>query len=130
MNEASARHHSSPPLDQDLADEYARWFRCLADGTRVRVLSVVARAGRALTVGEVVAAVEKSQSTVSRHLRILADEGFVLAEQEGIRTLIRVDESCMTQLPAAARMIMGDPGAADGPSRRRTGSPPPRGRER
>lgn len=98
------------PLDRHLADEYAGWFRCLADGTRIRVLSVVAQAGRPLTVGEVVAAVGRSQSTVSRHLRILADEGFVIAEQDGIRTLIRVDESCMTLLPAAARAIMGGTG--------------------
>lgn len=103
-------------LDRRLADEYAGWFRCLADGTRIRVLSVVARAGRALTVGEVVAAVGRSQSTVSRHLRILADEGFVIAEQDGIRTLIRVDESCMTLLPAAARAIMG--GAEERPTAR------------
>lgn len=96
------------PLDQPTADEYASWFRCLADGTRVRVLSVVASAGRPLTVGEIVTAVGKSQSTVSRHLQLLAADRFVFLETEGVRTLVRVNDSCMTALPEAAAAIMGD----------------------
>lgn len=94
-------------LDQPTADEYASWFRCLADGTRVRVLSVVASAGRPLTVGEIVTAVGKSQSTVSRHLQLLAADRFVFLETEGVRTLVRVNDSCMTALPEAAAAIMG-----------------------
>lgn len=88
------------------ADEYARWFRCLGDGTRVRVLNVVAAAGRALTVGEIAAAVGRSQSTVSRHLQILAAGEFLTLEPAGVRTLVRVDESCMADLPSAAAAIM------------------------
>ena len=93
-------------LDQRTADEYASWFRCLADGTRVRILGVVARANRPLTVGEVVAEVGKSQSTVSRHLQILADDRFVQLVPDGVRTLVRVNESCMSALPEAAAAIM------------------------
>jgi len=93
-------------LDQETADEYASWFRCLADGTRVRILGVVARANRPLTVGEVVAEVGKSQSTVSRHLQILADDRFVQLVPDGVRTLVRVNESCMSALPEAAAAIM------------------------
>lgn len=94
-------------LHPETADEYAGWFRCLADGTRVRILSLVAAAGRPLTVGEIVAAVGKSQSTVSRHLQILANDEFVFTEQDGVRTLVRINESCMTALPEAAAAIMG-----------------------
>jgi DNA-binding transcriptional ArsR family regulator len=93
-------------LDQTAADEYASWFRCLSDGTRVRILSVVARAGSPLTVGEIVEEVGKSQSTVSRHLRILAEDRFVFLEPDGVRTLVRVNDSCMTALPEAAAAIM------------------------
>jgi DNA-binding transcriptional ArsR family regulator len=84
-------------LPQEQADEWASWFRCLSDGTRVRVLHVVATADGPLTVGEIVSAVGRSQSTVSEHLRILADERFV-----------RVNTSCMRALPEAAEVIMGD----------------------
>ena len=93
-------------LPQASADEYASWFRCLSDGTRVRILSLVAAADRPLRVGEIVDAIGKSQSTISRHLKLLADEGFVLTEPDGVRTLVSVNESCMTALPQAAAAIM------------------------
>jgi DNA-binding transcriptional ArsR family regulator len=95
-------------LPQEQADEWASWFRCLSDGTRVRVLHVVATADGPLTVGEIVSAVGRSQSTVSEHLRILADERFVFMEPDGVRTLVRVNKSCMRALPEAAEVIMGD----------------------
>ena len=94
------------PFDQRKAEEYASWFRCLADGTRIRILNVVANASRPVTVGEIVDAVGKSQSTVSRHLQILADDGFVFTEPAGVRTLVRVNEACMIALPEAAAAIM------------------------
>jgi DNA-binding transcriptional ArsR family regulator len=93
-------------LDQTTADEYANWFRCLADGTRVRILNIVATEGRPMTVGEIVERIGKSQSTVSKHLQILAEDEFVLTEPDGVRTLVRVNDSCMTALPEAASAIM------------------------
>ncbi len=100
------------PLTDQAAEEYAAWFRCLADGTRLRVLNVVATAARPLTVGEIVDAVDRSQSTVSRHLQVLAEEEFVLTEADGVRTLVRVNNKCMTALPRAAAVIMGQPAEA------------------
>lgn len=89
------------------AGDYASWFRCLADGTRLLVLNAVATAGRAVTVGEVVARVGVGQSTVSHHLRILADERFVFLRADGTRTLVTVNPACLTELPEAAARIMG-----------------------
>ena len=97
------------PLSQPVADEYASWFRCLADGTRLRVLHVVASADGPITVGEIVERLDKSQSTISRHLRVLADERFVLTEPDGIRTLVRANPDCMSELPLAAAVVMGAP---------------------
>lgn len=97
---------NSPTLGPAEADEYARWFRCLADGTRLRILHTVAAAGRSMTVGDIVDAVGRSQSTVSAHLRILAAEGFVFTEPDGVRTRVRVNDACMTALPDAAAVIM------------------------
>jgi DNA-binding transcriptional ArsR family regulator len=93
-------------LDQATADEYASWFRCLADGTRVSILNIVANSDHPMTVGEIVEIVGKSQSTVSRHLQILAEERFVLTEPDGVRTLVKVNETCMVALPEAAEAIM------------------------
>ena len=59
-----------------------------------------------MTVGEIVAQLDKSQSTISRHLQVLAREGFVITEPDGVRTLIRANPECMDALPAAAALVM------------------------
>lgn len=89
------------------ANEYALWFRCLSDPTRIRLLNLVALAGQPMTVGELVDLIGKSQSTVSRHLQLLADQGFIITEQDGVRTLVSVNVACMADLPMAAQRIMG-----------------------
>ncbi|MEL6985441.1 MAG: metalloregulator ArsR/SmtB family transcription factor [Actinomycetota bacterium] len=88
------------------AEEYASWFRCLSDPTRVRILNHVAEAAEPVTVGEIVEAIGKSQSTVSRHLQVLADDRFVFTEADGVRTLVTVNRLCMVELPRAATAIM------------------------
>lgn len=93
-------------LDQATADEYARWFRCLSDGTRLRVLHVVAASAEPMTVGDIVSQLDRSQSTISRHLAVLAEQEFVLMEADGVRTLVRANPSCMTALPIAAAAVM------------------------
>ena len=93
-------------LTQTDADEFAQWFQCLADGTRLRILNFVAGATEPLTVGEIVDAIGKSQSTVSRHLAILAVDRFVFMETEGVRTLVTANPACMTALPDAVARIM------------------------
>ena len=96
-----------PALSLEDADEYASWFRCLADGTRLLVLNAVATAGRAMTVGEIVARVGIGQSTVSHHLRTLAAERFVHMRADGTRTLVTVNRNCLQEFPEAAARIMG-----------------------
>ena len=96
-----------PALAAEDAHEYACWFRCLADGTRLLVLNAVATAGHAMTVGEIVDRVGIGQSTVSHHLRILAKERFVHKRADGTRTLVTVNHSCLQELPEAAARIMG-----------------------
>jgi DNA-binding transcriptional ArsR family regulator len=97
------------PLDRGVAETYAGWFKALADGTRVQVVSLLARSGRPLTVGEIVAAVPVGQSTVSEHLRQLAVVGFVLAEERGTSRLYRINEACVDCFPTAADLVMGRP---------------------
>lgn len=53
----------------------------LADPTRSRLLLLLDR--HELTVGELCTALQLPQSTVSRHLKTLADEGWVTARAEG-----------------------------------------------
>lgn len=97
------------PLDRETADTYAAWFKALADGTRIQVVSLLARSGRPLTVKEIVAAVPVGQSTVSEHLRQLAAVGFVLAEDHGTSRLYRINKECVEVFPTAADLVMDAP---------------------
>ena len=61
----------------------------LVDPTRARLLHVVAQ--HELTVGELCAVVQLPQSTVSRHLRTLSDEGWVVTRAEGTSRYYRMN---------------------------------------
>jgi ArsR family transcriptional regulator, arsenate/arsenite/antimonite-responsive transcriptional repressor len=101
--------NDAQPLDRGTAGTYAAWFRALADGTRVQIVSLLARSGRPLTVKEIVAAVPVGQSTVSEHLRQLAAVGFVLAEDRGTSRLYQINDNSVTCFPTAADLVMGKP---------------------
>ncbi|MGH8983894.1 MAG: ArsR/SmtB family transcription factor [Acidimicrobiia bacterium] len=94
-------------VDRHSADVWATWFRCLGDPSRVLILNRLAVARRPMTVGELVEAVDIVQSTVSHHLKLLADVGFVLVERQGTSSLYRVNEHCLAYFPSAAEVVMG-----------------------
>jgi len=89
------------------AEDYAAWFRALADGTRVKIVSLLARHGRPMKVGEIVAAVQVGQSTVSQHLKVLAALRFVLAERRGTARYYRINAACVYRFPTAADLVGG-----------------------
>jgi DNA-binding transcriptional ArsR family regulator len=94
-------------VDRNSAGVWASWFRCLGDPSRVLILNRLALARRPMTVGELVDAVDIGQSTVSHHLKLLADVGFVLVERQGTSSLYRVNEHCLAYFPSAAEVVMG-----------------------
>ncbi len=101
-------------ITEEQARTYAAWFAALGDPTRVRLLRLLARAGRPMAVGELVAQVEIGQSTVSHHLRILTEARFVLSEKQGTSTLCSVNPACLTAFPHAVRAIVGGPSRETG----------------
>ena len=94
-------------VDRTWAEEWAGCFRALGDPSRVMILHILARAGRPMPVGEIVAAVDIGQSTVSHHLKLLADACFVHVERRGTASWYQVNPRCMDELPAAAEAVMG-----------------------
>jgi len=116
-------------LERETAELYASWFRCLADPTRIQILNLLARERRPMSVGEIVAALEVGQSTVSEHLRRLAETCFVLVEHRGASSLFQINERCIACFPSAAELVMGEaktdilpaprPGATSRDARRR-----------
>jgi DNA-binding transcriptional ArsR family regulator len=94
-------------VDRAAAEVWAGWFRCLGDGSRVLILNRLAQARRPMSVGEIVQAVDVAQPTVSHHLKILAEVGFVLVERRGNVRLYRVNDHCLEVFPSAAELVMG-----------------------
>ena len=74
----------SSPLPEERAAALARDFAVLADPVRLRLLSLITSvpAGEAC-VCELVEPVDRSQPTVSHHLKILADAGLIVGEKRG-----------------------------------------------
>ena len=64
--------------------------------------------------GEIVAAVGLAQSTVSQHLKILADVRFVLADPVGTARHYRINKRCVSHFPSAADVVMGRPSTWSG----------------
>jgi phosphinothricin acetyltransferase len=100
---------SAEPIERAAAAEYATWFRALADATRIQIVSLLARRGSPMNVGDIVSAVDVGQSTVSAHLKVLAEVGFVLAERRGTATYYLINEACVDCFPTAADIVMGHP---------------------
>ena len=72
----------------------------LSDPIRARLLAALER--HELTVGELHRALQLPQSTVSRHLRALADAGWVASREDGTSNLYRITAS---DKDAAARKL-------------------------
>ena len=109
---------AAQPLDRATAAEYATWFKALADPTRIQIVSLLARRGTPMNVGEIVAAVDVVQSTVSAHLKVLADVRFLLSEHRGTATYYRINDACVDCFPTAADIVMGRPRARPRPALR------------
>ena len=86
---------------------WATWFRALGDPSRIVILNLLASAGRAMTVGEIVNEVGLAQSTVSHHLKVLGDVRFLLVERDGMTSWWRINERCLSCFPTAAELVMG-----------------------
>src|SRR6476659_9031124 len=72
----------------------------LADTTRSRILLLLDR--QELTVGELCTVIQLPQSTVSRHLKALADSGWIAARSEGTSNLYSLTRDELD--PAAKRL--------------------------
>src|SRR3954469_19766995 len=78
MNKATTAPSSRPALQPD---SLLRWMESLADPTRLRLLRLLER--HELGVVELCDVLQMPQSTVSRHLKVLADERWVRSRRQG-----------------------------------------------
>jgi len=73
------------------ADELARSLKALADPARLRLLSIVAASeGHEACVCDLTEPVGLSQPTVSHHLKVLVDAGYLEREKRGTWAYFRL----------------------------------------
>ncbi|GAA1791587.1 ArsR/SmtB family transcription factor [Agromyces lapidis] len=72
------------PLGAVDAERLARTIKALADPTRLRLLSIVAASeGQEACVCDLIEPVGLSQPTVSHHLKVLTESGFLTRSKRG-----------------------------------------------
>jgi ArsR family transcriptional regulator len=71
-------------LDEEQADLLARSFAALADPIRLRLLSFITSSAGEVCACDLVEPSNRSQPTVSHHMKILVDAGLVTREKRGL----------------------------------------------
>ena len=78
-------------LAQDAADQLAKTLKALADPARLRLLSIVAAHEDAeACVCDLTEPIGLSQPTVSHHLKVLVDAGFLTRSKRGTWAYYRI----------------------------------------
>lgn len=90
----------SPASSAAAVDMLMGWMESLADATRLRLLRLLER--HELGVAELCDVLQLPQSTVSRHLKVLADQRWVRHRRQGTNHLYR---TILDELDAGARKL-------------------------
>ncbi len=93
-------------IDDAAAEELASTLRVLADPARLRLLGIIGRAGEAC-VCDLTSPVGLSQPTISHHLRLLRDAGFIRREQRGKWAFYALEPGAMDRVATAMRHHVG-----------------------
>ncbi|MCR8670045.1 metalloregulator ArsR/SmtB family transcription factor [Agrococcus sp. HG114] len=93
-------------MAEDAAARLARTFKALADPTRVRLLSIIAGSeGGEACVCDLTEPVGLSQGTVSHHMKLLAEAGFVEREQRGRWAYYSIADGALEAAAGALRSL-------------------------
>ena len=100
-----------PGLTEDDADEIAAKLKALADPVRLRLMNLIAQAGEGCAC-DLPAALDRSQPTVSHHLKVLVEAGLLEREQRGKWAWFRVRPDQLEAIGAVFTM-QPDPAPAN-----------------
>jgi ArsR family transcriptional regulator, arsenate/arsenite/antimonite-responsive transcriptional repressor len=90
----------APPLPKREAEKAARFFKALADPTRVAIVNRLA-ASEECCVCDLNAAFDLSQPTVSHHLKVLREAGLVESSRRGTWAYYRLVPEALDALRGA-----------------------------
>ncbi|MTK63938.1 MAG: winged helix-turn-helix transcriptional regulator [Methanobacterium sp.] len=86
---------SSLPEDK-LLEEHSNKLKALSDPTRLKILYLLS--GKELCVCEIIYALNKPQSSISHHLNILKNLGFITGRKEGVWIHYKLKDAKITDL--------------------------------
>lgn len=112
---------SSPPPAMTKPTQAARLFAVLSDPTRLALL-VILRSGTSRSIARLSVNAGMTRQAVTKHLRVLADAGFVTATTVGRETHYVYLPGALNAARAALDAVAGDWRALD---RRETGHATP-----
>lgn len=99
-------------VDIILEDELTRFLKCIGEPTRLKILKLLAEGDKC--VGDITVALNREQSLISHHLRMLKECEVVRTEQvaqkiyykladQRIAELILISESLIKEIPLCQR---------------------------
>jgi ArsR family transcriptional regulator len=93
---------TAAPLDAREAAEMASGFSALSDPVRLRLLSILAASPEGeVCVCDLVGPLDKSQPTVSHHMKILSEAGLVQGDRRGKWVWYSLNRDRLAALKAA-----------------------------
>jgi len=98
--------HSEALFDESTAQAGADIFKVLADPVRLRLLNLIAsRPNREVCACDLVDVLDRSQPTVSHHLKVLHDAGILTRERRGTWIHYGLADGAVEQIDAATRRV-------------------------
>ncbi len=88
---------AAPTLDESAAVELAGLLKAVADPVRLRLLNIISQSGEACAC-DLPGLLDRSQPTISHHLKVLVEAGLVDREQRGKWAWFSVRDQRLRQL--------------------------------
>lgn len=85
-----------PHIPDEVLDTMAEKFRLLGDSTRLAILRALMESEK--SVGRLVEETGRGQANVSKHLKLMADEGLVARRKEGLQVFYRLHDPLVEKL--------------------------------
>lgn len=99
---------AGPTMSAEDAERTARTLKALADPARLRLLSIIAaHDGGEACVCDLTEPVGLSQPTVSHHLKVLTEAGFVTREKRGVWAYYTLVPEAVAELGAHVALHLG-----------------------
>jgi DNA-binding transcriptional ArsR family regulator len=91
-------------IHMTMAEDQARFLRCIGEPTRLQILRLLTRGERC--VGELTSALNKEQSLISHHLRALKECNIVKERQEAQKVYYKLTDTRLARLIIDCEALM------------------------